>query len=451
MLSDFVEVTVLEEAITTQVASFTTCGLLAQVTTGVQSARHVEYSSYNELVDAGMPTSVLDRARIFFSQDPNPGALTIGRQIPGTKQVSRVTITTADDGTWSFTVNGDSVSYLATLETEQEIAEGLFEAGTDIFRTHNLTASTPSGGIFDLTANVGGDSFTIGSLTVPGTGAGATSTPTANVAAEAVDTAMNAIRAAGNTTFVWTIESRAEANVDLMSSWAAAQATTESPALFVALMSDESIRDNDVGNPASDLALLGYDTTYLVWSKNPAEYRDMAELARQNAVDLDQFASTWALKGLIGITPDAGPGVVNPLTSAQIDNIRLHANTYTLEGGLGTTSFGKVVSGKFTDTVVSRFLTVARLKEGGFAVLRGSPTKIPMNATGAAMLEGAFRSVMTRLEAAGHFNPGWTVFVPDPATLTAAQRATRVLPGIQIRCQFTGAIHQTQITLFLSY
>jgi hypothetical protein len=157
-----------------------------------------------------------------------------------------------------------------------------------------------------------------------------------------------------------------------------------------------------------------------------------------------------ALKGLVGITPDAGRGVVNPLTSAQVANIRLHANTYTLEGGLGTTFPGKVVSGKFTDTVISRHWLRARLQEAGFQVLRGSPTKVPMDAAGAAALEGAFRGVMAVAETARHVQSGWSVFVPDPATLTPAQRATRKLPGCKIIAVYRGAIHATELTVYLS-
>ncbi len=237
-----------------------------------------------------------------------------------------------------------------------------------------------------------------------------------------------------------------EANVDLASAWAAAQ-----PALFVAQMVDTSIRDATASNPAEDLYLLGYDTTHIEWAKDATEFRDIAIMSRASAVNLDQISSTWALKGLIGVTPIAGPDVTDPVTSGQLANLKLHANVYENVLGLGTTSPGKVVSGKFTDTVVSRFWFRRRLQEAGFGVLRGSPTKIPMNIVGATMLEGAYRSVCAVAERAGHIEPGWTVTVPDPATLTSAQRASRVLSGSVIRATFTGAIHATDITVYLAY
>jgi hypothetical protein len=452
VLSDIVDVTILEQAVTSQIASFSTCMLVAQIDVADMAARFTTFETLAEVQDAGLGTAVEDAAAIFFSQNPNPGELTIGRQVPGTAQVSHVAITTADDGTWSFSVNSDAVSYLASgSDTLQTIAEGLASAGVAIFARHNVTASTPTAGAFDLTANVPGDAFTISSMTVPGTGAGATTTPTANVAAEDIDDALTAIRAAGNTSFRFCIQSRLEANVDLASAWAAAQAATDSPALFIAQMVDTSIRDATGGNPAEDLYLLGYDTTHIEWAKDATEFRDVAVMSAAAAVNLDQATNTWALKGLIGVTAIAGAGVEDPVTSAQLTNLKLHANVYEMVGGLGTTFPGKVVSGKYTDTVVSRFWLRRRLQEAGYGVLRGSPTKIPMNLVGATMLEGAYRSVCATAERAGHIEPGWTVTVPDPATLTSAQRASRVLSGAVIRARFTGAIHQTDITVYLQY
>lgn len=401
-----------------------------------------------------LPSRVVAAATVFFSQDPNPGRLLIGRRGTGTAQVSRVTITTADDGTWSFSINSDAISYLADVaDTEQDIAEGLHAAGvaSGIFDRHDVTPSTPSGGIFDVTANVAGDAFTISSLTVPGTGAGATTTPTANVAAEDISDALTAVRAAGAVFYGFTIESSTEAAIDDASAWAAAQTDPADPAMFFARTADTGVRDATGGNLADDLYGLGYDTTHLQWSKTPAQWPDVAMMARGLAANLDQESITLALKGLVGVTPDAGRGVVSPLSTAQVANIRLHANTYTLEGGLGTTFPGKVVSGKYTDTVISRHWLRARLQEAGYQVLRGSPTKISMDAAGAAALEGAFRGVMSVAESAKHVQSGWTVSVPDPATLTSAQRATRHLPGITIVAVFRGAIHSTALTVYLSY
>jgi hypothetical protein len=455
-LSEFVEITLLEQAVASEIASFDTCAFVAQVPTATMSGRYETFASLTEISahSPALPTPVVAAATIFFSQSPNPGELIIGRRGTGTAQVSNVAITTADDGTWSFTVNSDAVSYLASVsDTLQSIAEGLVAAGTagGVFDRHEVTASTPITGAFNITANVAGDAFTISTLTVPGTGVGAITTPTANVAAEDISDALTAIRAAGAIFYGFTIESATEAAIDDASAWAAAQTDPSDPALFFARTSDTGVRDATSGNLADDLYLLGYDTTHIQWTKVPSSYPDVAMMARGLAANLDQDAITLALKGLIGVTPDAGRGVVSPLTSAQVANVRLHANTYTLEGGLGTTYPGKVVSGSYTDTVVSRHWLRARLQEAGFQVLRGSPTKISMDAAGAAALEGAFRGVLAVAESAKHIAANWTVNVPDPATLTSAQRATRHLPNVVVVAQFRGAVHSTAITVYLSY
>ena len=453
-LSDFVDVTILEQAIATQVASFTDCMHLVQVPVATLAARYASYTSVPEATSAGLPAPALAAATKFFSQEPNPGRLIIGRRGEGTAQQSLVTITTAAAGTWSWDLGVDTVSYLAgALDTEQEIAEGLHAnaVAQGLYTRYAVTADDPTAGVITIDADVAGDAFTIGALTVPGAGAGATSTPAVNVAAEDISDALDAVRTAGAVFYGFTIESSTEASIDEASGWAAAQTDPVSPALFFGRTSDVDVRDGTVGNLASDLFLLSYDTTHLMWTKDVSSFPDVAMMARGLAADLDQQSITLALKGLIGVTSDAGPGVESPLSSAQITNVQANANSYTLEGGLGTTFPGKVSSGKYTDTVISRHWLRARLQEAGFQALRGTPTKVPYDRAGAAVLEGAFRGVMAVAEAAQHVQSGWTISIPNPATLTSTQRASRNLPGVVISAVFRGAIHSTSLTVYLSF
>jgi hypothetical protein len=445
-LQDFVRVTTFEQQVSQAIASFSTCMLLAQVPVGTMPERFLSFESIDEVTEASMPQPVIDAATSFFSQDPNPGELIIGRQIPGTAKVVTVTITTEDDGTWSFTLNGTAISALAADSTEQEIAEALHAQAAVYADTYNLLLSTPTAGEFTITSLVPGDDFTVGALTVPGTGAGSTATTTANVAAEDPSTALDAIVSAGGVFFGLTIQSRGESAIDDVATWASARQV-----LFFAQTPDLDVANAVSGNMASDLFLLGYKNTDLSWHRDSTEFMDVATMSKALARNFDTSNGTTAFLNLVGITPDAGPGVSNPLTSAQVANIRLHANTYTLDGGLGIRFPGKVVSGGYTDITISRMWVATRAQEAVFGALVGAPDGLTMDLEGASIIENVLRGVCQTGVDARHFRPGFTVTVPDPATLTAAVRASRELPNCKITASFRGFIHEILIPIYLSF
>lgn len=445
-LSDYVRITTFEQQVAQAIASFSTCMLLAQVPVGTMPERFLSFESIDEVTDASMPQPVIDAATSFFSQEPNPGELIIGRQIPGTAKVVTVTITTEDDGTWSFTLNGTAISALAAGSTEQEIAEALHAQAEVYAGTYNLSLSTPTSGAFTITSLVPGDDFTVGAMTVPGSGVGSTATTTANVAAEDPSTALDAIVSAGGVFFGLVIQSRGETAIDDVATWASARQV-----LFFAQTADLDVANAVSGNMASDLALLSYKNTDLSWHRDSTEFLDVATMSKALARNFDTSNGTTAFLNLVGITPDAGPGVENPLTSAQIANIRLHANTYTLEGGLGIRFPGKVVSGGYTDITISRMWLTTRAQEAVFGALVGAPDGLTMDLAGASVIENVLRGVCQTGVDARHFRPGFQVIVPDPATFTAAQRAGRELINCKIIASYRGFIHSTDIAVYLQF
>jgi hypothetical protein len=447
-LQDYVRVTTFEQRVVQAIASFSTCLHLAQVPVGTMAARFETFDSIDDVTghSPAFPARVIAAATTFFAQDPNPGELIIGRQVPGTAKVVTVTITTEDDGTWSFTLNGTTVSALAAGSTEQEIAEALHAQAEVIAATNNVELSTPTGGAFTITSLIAGDDFVVGALTVPGSGVGSTATTTANVAAEDPTTALNAIISSGGVFFGLTIESRTEAAIDLVATWASARKVQ-----FWAQTSDMDVANAVTGNMASDLALLGYKNTDLTWHRDSTEFIDVATMSRVLARNFDASNSTTAFLSFEGITPDAGPGVENPLTTQQIANIRLHANTYTLDGGLGVRFPGQEVDGGFTDITISRFWVQTRAEEAVFGALVGAPDGLTFDLAGATVIENVLRGVCQTGVDARHFRPGFTVTVPDPETLTSAVRATRNLANCKITASYRGFIHTVEVPIYLSF
>lgn len=446
-IQDFVTFRTFEQAVVQQVASFSTCLHLAQIPVGTMAERFLSFESVDDVTDhsPAFPARVLAAATSFFSQTPNPGTLILGRQVPGTAKVVTVTITTPANGTWSFTLNGTTIAFLAASSTAQEIAVGLHTQAAIYAANFGVTLSTPTAGVFTITADIAGDDFTAGTLTIPGAGAGSVATTTANVAAEDPTTALDAIIDAGGVFFGLTIESRTELAIDDVAAWASARQV-----LFFAQTGDMDVANNVGGNMASDLALLGYKNTDLSWHRDSTEFFDVARMAKTLARDFDGSNSTTAFQSLVGVTPDRGVGVANPLTSAQVDNVRLACNSYTLDGGVGITYPGQVVNGGFTDITISRMWLKARGEEAVFGALVGAIDGLTMDLTGATVIENVLRGVCGVGVAARHFRPDFQVIVPNPDTLTAAVRATRRLSGCKIIASYRGFIHQVEIDAYLS-
>lgn len=446
-LSRFADVNVTQQVTVQAVASFSDSLYLAQVPESAQAARFLSYESADEMTLAGLPTAVIAAGAIFFAQNPNPGALIVGRQVPGTAKVVTVTITTTANGTWDFAFGADTVTYAAAgAPTEQVIAEGLYAQAALYAAKYNTTLSTPIGGVFTITANVAGDDFTIGALTVPGAGAGSTATTTPTVAPEDASDALDAIVAAGGVFYGIATQSRSEAVIDDIAGWAIARSV-----MFFAQTADPDVVAATVGNMASDLFLLGNEKTDITWHADSTEFADVATMSRVLARDLDSRNSTTAFFSLTGVTPDAGRGVVNPLTSAEIANIELHSNSITLEGGVSVRFPGKVTSGDFTDIVITMAWLKARLKEAIFGAYVGAPDGLTYDLEGVAVLESTIRGVCQNAVDARHIKPGFVITLPDPAALTAAVRASRNLPNGRVTANFRGFIHTIDLDVFLQF
>lgn len=438
-LAPHVLVTVNQQSPSVRQAGFGTALLLEQVSTGVLAARFTSYSTPAEIAASSLPAAAKRRLTMVLAQRPAPTSVMVGRRVPGTAKVSTVTITTADDGTWSFTLNGDTVAYIAGVsDTAQVIAEGLAAQAELIAEEHNVTVGTPVAGVFTITANVAGDDFTVSALTVPGTGVGNTATTTANAAAEDISDALDAIEAAGASFYGLAIDSRKDAQVTEAAAWVSSRQK-----LFVAMGSDSTIADT--------LGGLSYENTMHVTKRDAGDDADAAVLGVCMSRNLDVQQITWAYKTLTGVPIDAGVGVDDPYTSAELSAIEADGSNYYYErAGKNITWPGKTVTGEWADVVTTKHYLTARTAEAVFGALAGNPTKTPFDASGAAVIEGALRSVCSTAAAAQHINNDYVVTVPDPATMTSAQRASRTLSGVTVDVTLTGAIHIVDLTINVS-
>lgn len=73
--------------------------------------------------------------------------------------------------------------------------------------------------------------------------------------------------------------------------------------------------------------------------------------------------------------------------------------------------------------------------------------KIPSTDGGIATIESAVRGVCARAEKAGVWASGWTVVMPLASSISSANKALGILPGVAVSVTFSGAILRTLINL----
>jgi len=76
--------------------------------------------------------------------------------------------------------------------------------------------------------------------------------------------------------------------------------------------------------------------------------------------------------------------------------------------------------------------------------------KIPMTDAGISTIESAIRGVCERAETAGVWASNWTVVMPLASSISSANKALGILPGVSVGVTFTGAILRTNINLVVT-
>lgn len=451
-LTRYVPVTVNRALPSVSQAGFGTLLSVFQIDAATLPAQYTSFSSPTEVAASGLPANVLAAGAVFFQQNPNAGTWIVGRRVPGTAQVDTITVTTADAGTWSYTIDGFAVSYVAgALDTEQDIAEGLAAAAEAVILANGLdiATSTPVAGVYTHTSNVAGDTFTTAAFTPGGAGAGSAANTTPSVAAEVLTTCLDAIEAAGADFYGLTIEDRDDADILLAASWTASRRK-----IFCAQTADPTLLSATGGNICAQLVALNRSRTFVIYNEDSREFSDVAWMSLKLSMRLDQEHGTWAFAQLAGVTSSSLTSP--PISSAELDNVQdERGNFFATTAGLSHTypgqNTGSGTSALFIDQVTSEDWTVSRIQEAVFTAIAGSRLGTPFNAVGRALIEGACRGVGNQGERAGRYNPGtFTVSVPDSTTLTPDQRASRTWPNVVIAYQETQFAQKVVLTIDVS-
>lgn len=457
-IDKIVQVTVTKTTSTVSRRGFGTALGLFQIDTGVQSDRYKTYSTLQELLDAGFVETdpAYKWATAIVSQDPRPIQFALGRQIPGTKKVSNITIDTPEAGTWLLDVsnvsNSTQYQYIATgSDTTLTIAEGLRQAiEDDPNRFVDVEAGplvSPDFDTSDLAADTLGIGHTLGPVTPPGAGAATITVPTAAVAAENIITALNAVQTENNEWYIFNIESRSTLDVSGGFAFAATNLGTKH---FVGQTSDEDIFTGTTPNLGTQMNGFGYKNGKLMVTKADTQFMDgaMAGVGAAARLDGANGQITWAYKTLIGITPD-------DLTTDEQNNVEAAHGDYYLEvAGQQITMTGKNTDDEFTDVRTTLDWTQSRVKESVFGTIVTQPNKLPYTNVGIGAVKAAVLGVLDIGAINGHFTTDDPelprVTAPSNLDIPQADKDARILRNVVGEAKLSGAIHQAIIQVNVS-
>lgn len=244
----------------------------------------------------------------------------------------------------------------------------------------------------------------------------------------------------------------------------AATVQTMDKLLFIA--SNDS---NDIAGIFTTLKNSGYThTRALFYSLSADDATDFAAAYAGRALSINfsgsNTAHTMHLKDITGLVADSGmtQTILTQAMNAGVD-------TYPDIGGVAKVFISGV--NLFLDQIYSRLAFKLRLQVAGFNYLAQTNTKIPQTEEGMSGLKGAYRKVCAAFVRNGVFAPGtWlssTTFgdpqdhvdnikaagfyiFSDPISgQSAGDRAIRVAPAIYIAAKDSGAIHSSDVTVYV--
>ena len=381
-----------------------------------------------------------------FSQTPKPAQVKVGRRQASAVDVTVANVTSA--GTYTIKVNTLDASSNVVTQTYSHTNSG----GTagDIAEALQGLVAADSGAV--VTATVAGSVVTLTGNTDAAFSVEISSNMTQSVktVTETLTQTMTAIVGYDNDWYGWALASRTSADILAAANW------TET----VRKLFGTAIAEPGAYNPDSitDTGYLLYNGNYYRthwWYHKDAntDFPEVAVMARCFAVL--PGGETWANKKLAAVTPDG-------LTEGQYQAIsKKNGNTFERFRNVSITQNGKVAAGEWIDVIRFRDWLQEEITVNVFNALINRD-KIPYTDEGIAVIEAQIRQALelgTRrggiapdeYDEDGNTNYGYTIEVPLAASISANQKASRILNDVKFTARLAGAIHVVNIVGSLTY
>lgn len=384
-------------------------------------------------------------ASAISAQTPAPTRLAIGKITNKPTQRFDLTPTAHDSTKYQFNFDGQLVTFTSGIgATVDQIILGL-KAAFDLLG-FTATSSDNASTTLRIVANNAGDFHSIQILDPNGQ---PTSTGRANLscaqthADPGIAADMAAIVAFDNGWYgvinPW--DSRAMAAA--LAAWIEANKK-----LYIVNTVDDATLGAGANDIANDVKAAAYTRTAVLYKSENGSLAQAAWMGR--VLPLVAGSENWAYKTLAGVPGDQ-------LSESEIGNMcgiptagtqGKKGSVYVTVFGVNVTEFGEVGSGSWLDITRGVDAFTVDIMARIFLDISG-PNKLPYTNKGAAVIEKDVRASIAFYQAPPQNfladNPAPTVTVPDVTTLTAGQRASRVLPNVLFTANLAGALNGVQI------
>lgn len=427
------------------------------------------YTGADQMLDDGFSADdkLYKMVSAAFSQIPAPAAVKVGRQAVngftlsvkqlGAQSAYTLTISAIDtDGNidkknYTYTNSGGGASDIMSALSASIAADtaavvtvpsassavGLAEVGTE-----TVAAAEEAGDTLHITAKDPSKAFRVevsDNLSV-----------TIDASAEAIADTMAAVMASDSDFYGIALVSKSETDIMDMADWAESAGK-----LYLTSLSGDGVKNSEINNDIGSklMAKNYYRTAWWYHDLAESEFVEAAVAARCFAID--PGGETWALKKLAAITYDA-------LTETEFNAIsKKNGNTFERFRNISITQTGKVAAGEWIDVIRFRDWLEEEMKTNVLNLLINSD-KVGYTDAGIGGIESRMRQALdlgqarggiapTEYDEDGNQNLGYTISMPLASSISANQKATRILKDVKFTARLAGAIHVINISGSLTY
>lgn len=246
---------------------------------------------------------------------------------------------------------------------------------------------------------------------------------------ESLNTAVDA----NNDWYALACATDAAADLQEIAGWVQGK-SNENPKLFFAKTSDGAVLTSETTDPASVIKDAGQDRTSVFYKANTDEVVG-AILGR--VLPLDPGSVQWAFKSLASVTADDFSG--SELSNAFSKN----ANVYQSIGGISMTNQGKT-AGEWIDVMRGIDWLKATITTNLFTYMINEP-KVSYTDKYIGVIKSNVLESLNEAVAQGVLQGQPVVTAPSAASVSASDKAARILPDVKFTGVLAGAIIKVEI------
>ena len=370
---------------------------------------------------------MFQKASAMFAQNPRPPQIMVGRlPAPATPHTTTLDVANAVSGD-TITMNVVSpagVSTAISVPYNTSVNQTATDLASAIDAISGIAASSATS-VVTADADVNGEMWFFEDVAGP--------CEVLDTTADwGYDTQLDVIKNESDSFYVVTIDVNSDANISDVAAWAV---TNKKLAFFGPQVTTPADYDATASPLSSGTNNRAHSTVKKTSRRQFPEDRIVGEF-----LPFAPGSQTIAHKRPTGLTADNW-------TETELVALELYNSAFAIEqAGVTTTFHGRAHGGEYIDITRGLDWLEARLKEAVLFVSLNN-RKIPYTDSGVQIIVSAIKGVLFTAVAAGVLRPG-TVEVTflKVADIPAADRAARLLTGIEFSAEVAGAIQKTTFT-----